>query len=337
MNNFWKKFFLLTGLLFLLLILFLTTRQVKKVEESQEIRIKAVSSTTLSLQPPTLIKAPNETFSLDVRIDTGNNRVSAAEIHLSFNPNKLRGEEFVKGEFLPVLLVNGDINNTTGHASIIVGSDPTNPKQGTGRVAKITFTALATTGNSPTTVTFTDQTRVAAVGETGNVIVNTSPASVTVSNANLTFKIKFQGINQQRPDKTVRVILKQGDQEKYRFDAIGVKSDGNGVYDNSSTKIMNITPDTYNVFIKGPAHLQKKFGNVTLNAGENSQDWSATTLKTGDAVANNKVDIYDYNRVVEHFGPKMPAAGSPADFDSDNDVDIFDYNFLVGNFNQTGD
>lgn len=334
MNTFWKKFLLLTSLLFLLLILFLITRQVKKVEEPQEIRIKAAPSTTLSLQPPTLTKAPNEIFSLNVGINTGDNRVSAAEIHLSFDPNKLRGKEFVKDEFLPILLVNGSVNNTTGHASIIVGSDPASPKQGTGGVAKITFTALATTGSNPTTVTFTDKTQVAAVGEPGNVVVNTSPASVTISNANLAFEIKFQGINTKRADKKVGIGFKKGGTIVKSFADVNVVADAQGVY---RGRVAGIPPDTYDVFIKGPAHLQKKFGNVTLNAGENSKNWSAAPLKAGDAVANNKVDIYDYNRLVGHFGPRMPAAGSPADFDSDNDVDIFDYNFLVWNFGLIGD
>lgn len=152
--------------------------------------------------------------------------------------------------------------------------------------------------------------------------------------AHLTFKIKFQGISSQKPTKSVSIILKQEGQEKYKFENIGIDSDQSGIY---TGKMMNITAGAYNFFIKGWAHLQKKFEGVTFVEGENTKDWSTAVLLAGDAVENNKIDIFDYNKIVEHFGSRMPAGGSPADFDLDGDVDIFDYNFLVANFGKTGD
>lgn len=52
----------------------------------------------------------------------------------------------------------------------------------------------------------------------------------------------------------------------------------------------------------------------------------------GDIDQDGDVDIFDYNILVSHFGPRMPPGGSPADLDHDGDVDIFDYNLLVSNF-----
>lgn len=51
----------------------------------------------------------------------------------------------------------------------------------------------------------------------------------------------------------------------------------------------------------------------------------------GDIDQDGDVDIYDYNILVSHFGPRMPP-GSPADLDRDGDVDIYDYNLLITNF-----
>lgn len=67
-----------------------------------------------------------------------------------------------------------------------------------------------------------------------------------------------------------------------------------------------------------------------------SQDKAPGTKLVGDINGDGTVDIFDYNKLVEDFGPRMPAGGSPADLDRDGDVDIFDYNLIVGNFGKSG-
>lgn len=51
----------------------------------------------------------------------------------------------------------------------------------------------------------------------------------------------------------------------------------------------------------------------------------------GDIDKNNKVDIFDYNLLLEDFGKTTPTS---ADIDADGDVDIFDYNLLLENFGE---
>lgn len=68
------------------------------------------------------------------------------------------------------------------------------------------------------------------------------------------------------------------------------------------------------------------------NFGKWSETWKLTIiLLVGDIDQDGDVDIYDYNLLVQDFGPRMPP-GSPADLDHDGDVDIYDYNLLVTNF-----
>jgi len=177
----WKKFFLAMGILSLLALvgaIFMTTLQVKKVEKPQEIRTKAAPATTLSFSPSTVMTGINETFTLEIRVDTGENKISAAEIYVSFDPTKLECQQISAGTFLPVVLISGTIDSTNGIASITLGSSPTEPKQGTGTLAIMSFKAL---NSGDTNVSFGLNTQVAAIEETGNVLTETTPSTISIS------------------------------------------------------------------------------------------------------------------------------------------------------------
>ncbi len=75
---------------------------------------------------------------------------------------------------------------------------------------------------------------------------------------------------------------------------------------------------------------------MQINSGANNRNFSTTDLLTGDILANEVVDVFDYGQLVTDFGPRMPSSGSNADLDFDGDVDIYDYSFLVGNFGVQG-
>jgi len=151
--------------------------------------------------------------------------------------------------------------------------------------------------------------------------------------ANLNFKIKFQGITQQKPDKTVRVILKQGGQEKYSFDSLGVSSDQNGAY---SGNITGIDPGTYDIYIKGWAHLQRNFADIILAEGENSQDFSGTNLIAGDINGDNRINAVDIGIVIDDYWPNTPA-DSPADLNLDGKVNAIDIGLVIENYFLEGD
>lgn len=154
------------------------------VRQRQEVRKKAAPATALSLSPGTISVNEGETFNLDVVMDTGENRVSAAEIHLSFDEELLQTESITPGSFLPSVLLPGSFG--PGVASIIldfgVPSEGAEPGvKGSGLLATFTFKALA--ASAQTQVSFDSSTQVAGIGETGDVLVRTAPATVTVLGA----------------------------------------------------------------------------------------------------------------------------------------------------------
>ncbi|MFH0863556.1 MAG: cohesin domain-containing protein [Candidatus Gottesmanbacteria bacterium] len=158
-------------------------------------------------------------------------------------------------------------------------------------------------------------------------------STTTISRPSLGFQLKFQGITTQKSgSKTITLLLKQGSTTKYTFNP-SVSNNTAGLY---SATIANIDPGTYDVYIKGWVHLQKKFTNITLSPGLNSQDWSATEMKAGDFDNNNFINAVDIARVIQDYFPSTPA-NSPADFNLDGTVNAVDIGYLIGNYFQTGD
>lgn len=152
------------------------------VRQRQELRKKAAPATTLSLTPATVTKQVGETFSLEVTIDTGENQVVAAEVHLIFDPDKLEAQTITNSTLFPNILTSGVVDR--GTASITVGAaDVKTPIKGGGTVAVARFKALAGT-TSPISVRFAQNTFVGGLGEgSTNVLVGSTPATVTVTGA----------------------------------------------------------------------------------------------------------------------------------------------------------
>ena len=118
----------------------------------------------------------------------------------------------------------------------------------------------------------------------------------------------------------------------YRFDDVSVTADQSGVYLGS---VGNITPGTYDVYIKGPIHLQKRFTSISISSGSNSQDWSGVTLKAGDFDANNVLNIIDIaGMLAEYTALSVPANQSNQKFDIDANgvINIIDVALVLTNY-----
>ncbi len=168
--------FIIVGLITLIAIpatVFLSMR-------SQELRKRAAPATNIALSPASVTKAPNEEFTLEARLDTGDNQVVAAQINIVYDPTKLEALTITNGTLFPNILSSGVVGN--GTASIAVGAaNTTTPIHGTGTAAVIKFKALSST-TSPVSVRFANDTYVGALGEGNvNVLIGTAPTTVTIT------------------------------------------------------------------------------------------------------------------------------------------------------------
>lgn len=136
------------------------------VSKRQELRKKAAPATSLEVKPATETIVVGEEFIKTIRIDTGENTVSAAVVEVVFDKTKLNATKIEAGDFITEILEAGVI--TEDKASITLGSGPGRQKKGLGTLAKITFQALEEGENIR--MTLGPSTKVAGIDESTDVL-----------------------------------------------------------------------------------------------------------------------------------------------------------------------
>ncbi len=141
--------------------------------------VMAAAQSTLNFSPQTVSSATNGSFSTVLRINPGTNKVTAIELYLSFDKNKLTLNSIAASTAFSAVLKAAAIDNTLGTASITVGTPPTAPISAASDVVTLNFKAKTTAGSAVVSVLNT--TKAAATGETGNVIISTGYGQATVT------------------------------------------------------------------------------------------------------------------------------------------------------------
>ena len=190
-----KKILLIIIFLLILIAIPLT---VFLVRQRQEVRQKAAPASVMYIDPSTITKNVDDTFDVDVKIDTAENRIFGAEILVTFNTTYLEALNIRQGTFLPSVLTAGTVDNQNGTASIVVGQaeSPGGGAQGQGQtIAIVTFKAKASTDGTPTNINLPlditppidSPTNIASSNEPGsdntNVLISTTPGQVTINTA----------------------------------------------------------------------------------------------------------------------------------------------------------
>ena len=123
------------------------------------------------------------TYSLPITISTGNNKVTAVQLELQYDPEILAQVAVVPSAFFPnpVTLLN-QIDTKTGRISYAFGVGPTATGiTGNGMLAKLTFQAKALSDVAKqTSITFLPKTLVTAEGSLQSVLKQTSSSQFTV-------------------------------------------------------------------------------------------------------------------------------------------------------------
>lgn len=159
-------------------------------QQPQDIRQEAAPVVFLSFNPTLTSVGVNQTFSLNLALDTGTEQVSGTELYVQFDPAVLRANSVTK--VTPGLMPREipeitSINNTTGLVTMTLLSNPETPVAGTGNLAVINFTALS--ARAGTTISFVAPTQVAGIsganleasmGQTSIAVLSPSPTPTPV-------------------------------------------------------------------------------------------------------------------------------------------------------------
>jgi len=155
------------------------------VRESQDIREKAAPSTTLSFFPTVVTKNPGQTFSLTINADTGSNKITGIDIEISYDPSAIQLTQ-MKGTTsiapLSSIIKNGVIDNTAGKARFVAYTAvKTDAISGSLDILDVSGNILSGVASGQFPITFTATTTVSAVDEGQNVVISSTPATITVS------------------------------------------------------------------------------------------------------------------------------------------------------------
>lgn len=114
---------------------------------------------------------------------------------------------------------------------------------------------------------------------------------------------------------------------------VEVVSDSLAIY---TGKIYNLPPGNYEAFIKGPAHLQRDMGSLTLAPDQTTfQDWSETPLLAGDFNGDNLLDIKDITAFLSVWtAPEIPVSQETEIYDLDNNgvLELSDIAIILTNW-----
>lgn len=158
----------------------------------------SVAQTVLVFAPPevatvsaTATPSAGQTYSVDVNILTGKNKVNAVQLELSYDPTVLTNVDIQPGTFFTnptPLLKTVDVSLGRISYALVVPLGEAG-KQGTGTIATLTFKSLLRTGEK-TTLKFLPKTQVAAEGIQTSVLKSSidstfSTGEVTTPSAKL--------------------------------------------------------------------------------------------------------------------------------------------------------
>ncbi len=171
------------------------------------------------------------------------------------------------------------------------------------------------------------------------------PPTVTpaTTQGSLNFRIKLQGIefiSAVRNTAVVRVILRQAGKTDQVFDNVNSTLDSNGFFNGT---VANINPGSYDILIKGPAHLQKKMtaSPISISSTTPLQDWSGTILMAGDVtggqdtIPDNTVQLGDITAILGVWTQSSTAvvpATQIFDLDANGSIQLGDVTAALGNW-----
>jgi len=133
---------------------------------------------SLSIDPTNTTATVGQMIPVYLKMDTGSDQVTEAEIHVNYDHNKIELVSVAVGSFLPVTLVPQSHDNNSGLVSITVGSSSGSPASGVGTLATFTFKSRI-----PGTafIQYAGNTRISSLNKTGNSLTSSTGATITAN------------------------------------------------------------------------------------------------------------------------------------------------------------
>ncbi|MGA2911845.1 MAG: cohesin domain-containing protein [Candidatus Levyibacteriota bacterium] len=141
----------------------------------------AYLQTELSFSTP--VNTTLNSYSTNVLISTGNNKITAVQLEIAYDPKVLTNVDIAPGTFLtmPVVLLK-KIDTVNGRLSYALGMSPSQkPTGGNGTVATLTFSTIPGTTATQTPLNFEPKTAATAVGYAPSVLKQATGVIVTFS------------------------------------------------------------------------------------------------------------------------------------------------------------
>lgn len=148
--------------------------------------------------------------------------------------------------------------------------------------------------NQPVDV-ISDATATSPDSQLAVTIPGSATPTPTPVGQTLQISVRFQGINIQRPAKTVTVDIKQSTNTVWTG-TMSMTSDSTGKY--TGTTNISAPAGTYDIYVKGPAHLKKRFTSRSITTTANNFDVSSSTLLSGDFNNDNTLQIGDVTGII---------------------------------------
>jgi len=178
-----KKVKIIASVTVLILLLVSVPVAVYLVKQRQEIRKRAAPTTELSLGPSVSTVYQDDTFSVDVLIETGDNLFTAADITLTFDSSQL--EVVDASDILPglITLVPASISVTPGQVRF-AGYAASGQEAHNEVLASVYFHVLTNASLGSSAISFGSSTTVAGEDESGpSILAGTTPTTVTIESS----------------------------------------------------------------------------------------------------------------------------------------------------------
>lgn len=150
----------------------------RKPNITEKITPATLKDTELFFSPVKPVRH-GERVSFPIHIRTGANTVSAVELHIRYDPKLLTNVTIEPGKFFPnPTILAQSVNADSGEALLIIGT--LSPRMGEGEIATIEATTITSASSSTITLIFDPGTKVAALGETTNVVKSTANQTISI-------------------------------------------------------------------------------------------------------------------------------------------------------------